>query len=102
MPASTLDEDTNRLEKLGMFLSYFAPHQGQEMAYGPTADDVGDQAEAIVQARDGAILDAFTAVGRIARGSFPPPTPAKVPEKVPAKVPVKAPAVGWTKAKAVR
>jgi hypothetical protein len=96
--AASLDEDTNRLEKLGMFLSAFAPHQGQEMAYGPTADDNGgDQAEAIVLARDSAILDAFAAVSRIARASFPPPTPPAAPKAPAAKVPAKVPAVGWAK-----
>jgi hypothetical protein len=101
--AASLDEETNRLEKLGMFLSAFAPKEGQEMTYGPTADDAGDQAEAIVVARDAAILDAFAAVGRIARASYPPPTPPPAPKPAAtpkAKVESK---VGWSaKVKAPR
>lgn len=91
--ANSLDEDTNRLEKLGMFLSAFSPRSGQEMTYGPTAD--GQVDDAIVLARDAAILDAFAAVSRIARASFPPPTPPPAPRPAtPPRAKVE-PKVGW-------
>jgi hypothetical protein len=61
-------EMTERLEKLGMFLSAFAP------AIGETAslDTAIEMPREIEKARDRAIVTAFEAFESLARETFPP------------------------------